>query len=163
LTTPPYKFAEDPIGQLRRQQARINAIRKKLDGAATKVTSKDRSITVTIGQNGTLESIEFNTQKFRRMAPAELGSILAETIRQAQVKSRERVLRAFQPVLPDIMGVGNILAGKATLDDFFDNAIREVNEMARSAMPPPSAANGKTANGRKVNGTTVNGKDIDHE
>jgi hypothetical protein len=166
VSIPPYKFADDPINELRRQQARIGAIRKKLGTSPTKVTSKDRGITVTIGQNGTLESIEFNSQKFRKMAPAELGTALVETIRKAQLESRERILRAYQPVLPNIMGIGNVMAGKSSLDEVFEDAIREVEGMMRGIPPNATvngnAAGGKAANGSTVNGSTVNRKDGTH-
>jgi hypothetical protein len=159
VSTPPYMPADDPIGELRRQQARIGAIRKKLGTSTTKVTSNDRGITVTISQNGTLESIEFNSQKFRKMAPAELGAILTETIKKAQVESRERIMRAYKPVLPDIMGIGNPMAGAASIDEIFDNAAREIQEMMRG-IPPRGAASGNGASGRSFNGSTVNDRTV---
>jgi DNA-binding protein YbaB len=116
---------EEAAKELRRRQARLKAIRKKLEGTTTKVSSSDRLVTVTIGQAGYLESIEFNSHKFRRMLPAELGAVLVETIRQAQAQARERLLRTHQPLPPDTMGVGGGLSSKTTLERMFEDAIRQ--------------------------------------
>lgn len=142
-------LVEEAAQELRRQRARLKAIRKKLDGTATKVSSRDKMVTVTVGQAGNLESIEFHSQKFRRMPPAELGAVLLETIRQAQAQSRERIIRAYQPLLPDIMGIGDVLAGKRDLDQMFEDAIRQANEMMPDRMPTRTTVNGRTsANGK---------------
>src|SRR6266702_4278908 len=100
MSTAMHNLVEEAAKELGRRQARRKAIRKKLEGTTTKVSSLDRMVTVTIGEAGNLESIEFNSQKFRRMPPAELGAALVETIRQAQAQTRERLLRAYQPLLP---------------------------------------------------------------
>jgi hypothetical protein len=154
----PNNMAQDPVKELRRQQARLKAISKKIGDSTTKVSSKDRMVTVTMGPHSGLESIEFNSQKFRKMAPAELGTVLVETIRQAQAEARERVLRAYRPVLPDAIDIGSILAGKTDMDQLFNDAIRQASEPTLGRKPQTAAANGKAANGKAFNGNTVNGK-----
>jgi len=128
------KGAEDLIRgaaeELRQQQARIKEIRKELDGVTFKATSKDRMITVTVDTKGEVASIVFNTAKFRRMAPAELGAILAETIRQARAESRDKVLDAYQSLIPSGMGLADAFSGKGSLDldKIFDDAFSKANE-----------------------------------
>jgi DNA-binding protein YbaB len=153
----PNNMDQDPVKELRRQQSRLKAIRKKIGDSTTKVSSKDRMVTVTMGPHGGLESIEFNSQKFRKMAPAELGTVLVETIRQAQVEARESVLRAYRPVLPDAIGIDSILAGKTDVDQLFNDAIRQASELTLGRKPQPAAANGKAANGNGFNGNGSNG------
>jgi DNA-binding protein YbaB len=162
MSTAMHNLVEEAAKELRRRQARLKAIRKKLEGTTIKVSSKDRMVTVTIGQTGTLESIEFNSQKFRRMAPSELEAVLVETIRQAQAETRERLLRAYQPLLPDTMGIGNILAGKTDLDQMFEDAIRQADGLMSGQTPVRAGASGRAAaNGRAgANGrAAANGKD----
>lgn len=115
--------------ELRRQQENLLAARKKLTDVTTKVTSKDRMVTVILDSRGQLSSIAFNSQKFRKMAPAELGSVLVETISQAQAESRERVMRAFGPLLPAGLDLPGLMAGKTDLNKIFDDARRHADEM----------------------------------
>jgi DNA-binding protein YbaB len=86
--------------ELMSSQAKLKTIRERLQGSVTKVRSKDKMVTVTLDMHGFVEAVDFHTKKFRTMAPAELGAVLAQTIRQAQTQARERVLRAYQPILP---------------------------------------------------------------
>jgi DNA-binding protein YbaB len=160
-----HDIVEKAAKDLRRTQTRLKAIRKKLDGTVTKVSSRDRMVTVTINQSGGMESIEFNSQKFRRMAPAELGSVLVETIRQAQAQSRERLLRAYQPLLPDHLGARDFMAGKTDLDQVFEDAMRQADELMPGQMPIRTTVRGRpSANGRaSSNGrASANGKDDHH-
>ncbi|HUZ26733.1 MAG TPA: YbaB/EbfC family nucleoid-associated protein [Streptosporangiaceae bacterium] len=114
---------------LRRHQEGLLAARKKLADVSTKMTSKDHSVTVTVNERGQLSSISFNSQKFRRMAPAELGSMLVETIAKAQEESRQLVLRTFQPFLPKGFDLPGLMAGNSDLSKMFEDARRHADEM----------------------------------
>lgn len=46
------------------------------------------------------------------MAPAELGAMLVQTIRQAQAETRERFLRANEPLRPDNTGPDSPVSGQ---------------------------------------------------
>jgi len=115
--------------ELRRRQERLQKARAKLTDASSKARSKDGMVTVIVDARGQLSAINFNSQKFRRIAPAELSSILVETIVRAQAESRERVLRAFKPLLPQGLDLSDVLAGKTDLKQMFDDAVRESDEM----------------------------------
>jgi hypothetical protein len=133
--------------ELRRQQEGLVAARTELGDTSTKVTSKDGMVTVVLDPRGQLGSITFHSQKFRRIAPAELGSILVETITKAQEECRERVMRAFQPFIPKNLNLREMMAGKTDLNQMFEDAIREADEMMPGRTPGPrntrSAKEGK--------------------
>jgi hypothetical protein len=159
MTTEMHGFLEEATKELRRQQARLKAVRRKLERTATKVSSRDRMVTVTIDHTGDLERIEFNSQKYRRLPPAELGTVLVETIRQAQAQNRERLARAYQPLLPGPMDIGPAVTGRADLDELFDGAIRQAGELLPDQMPDRAASNGHA----KTNGySRANGKGNHH-
>jgi DNA-binding protein YbaB len=146
-----HNMIEEAAKELRRQQARLATIRKKMDGTTTRVASKDKMITVTIGQAGGVESIEFKSQKFRQMAPAELGALLVETIRQAQAKSRERLYRAYQPLLPEGLGLSatGVITGKTTLEQMYEDTLRQVDDLVPGDGPVRTNGNGHAnGNGR---------------
>jgi DNA-binding protein YbaB len=148
MTTPMHNALQDAENELRRQQARLKSVRKKLDGATTKVMSRDRMVTVTLGVNGQLESIEFHTQKFRKMAPAELGSVIAETIRQAQAKTTERVLRAYRPLMPDSDMLTSMLKGTG-LDEMMEVAKRRADDLMPGNQSAPAAGPSASNGGKK--------------
>jgi len=161
-----YGFVEEAAKELRRQQARLKAIHRKLEGSVTKVSSKDRMVTVTIGQAGNLETIEFNSEKYRRLPPAELGAVLVETIRRAQARNRERLVRAYQPLLPDTMDIGGAVTGRVDLDQMFEDAIRQADDLLSNSGPDRATANGHAgANGQAgANGHYgTNGKGNHHD
>jgi hypothetical protein len=149
-----HNMIDEAARELRRQRERLETIRKKVDGSTTKVTSKDRLVTVTIGQGGNVESIEFNSQKFRRMAPAELSAVLVETISQAQTQGRERLYRAFRPLLPKGMGLdfGGTVTGKTTLEQMYEDAIRQVDELTPDGTPIRTNGNGHANGNGHVSG-----------
>jgi DNA-binding protein YbaB len=137
MTNGMHDLLREAADELRQQQARLKSIRGELQDVTFKATSKDRMITVTIDTTGEVSSIAFNTAKFRRMAPAELGAILVETIRQARAESRDRVLGAYRSLLPSGMGLADMFAGQGDLDldKIFDDAFRQANETFASMRP----------------------------
>jgi DNA-binding protein YbaB len=120
--------------ELMRVQAKLQEVQDKLQDTVTKVRSKDRMVTVTIGPNGQVQAIDFHTQKFRQMAPAELGSVLAQTLRQAQVQARQRVLRACQPLVPP-GSTGDGTGGPRSAEQFFEEVRRVIAERTSPRGP----------------------------
>jgi|ERR1700733_10388790 DNA-binding protein YbaB len=112
-----------------RTQAKLRSIREKLQDTQTKVRSKDRMVTVTIDQRGMVAAIDFHSRKFQRMAPAELGSALLEAVRQAQSQARDRVLRAYLPLMPEGMPRDG-MPGEEDPESRFEEARRRIAEMA---------------------------------
>jgi len=104
-------------------------------------------ITVILDARGQLTKLNFNTQKFRRIAPTELSSILVETISRAQAESRDQVLRAYQNFLPESVDVRGMMSGKTDINEMFEDAMRQADEMmadGKLRFPRPrSAGNGK--------------------
>ena len=136
-----HRKIQEAAAELDRSQERLGKLRGQLAKASTKVTSADRMVTVELDSSGELSSIRFNSQKFRRLAPAELAGILLDTITKARAQSRERILGAFRSVMPAGAGMGldDLLAGKPDLDKMFDNARRQAREMVASLGADPAA------------------------
>jgi DNA-binding protein YbaB len=119
----------EAVAELRRQQERLEKVSSNLREVKTKVRSKDGAITVTLDGGGEVSSITFNTTKFRRMAPAELGAALVETIKQARAKSREHVMKAYRSFIPAGVGLDDLFEGKADMSHVFDDAVRRANDI----------------------------------
>jgi DNA-binding protein YbaB len=120
----------EAISELRQQQEKLQAVSSQLRENKTKVRSKDGMITVTLEAGGEISSIDFNTAKFRRMAPAELGAALVDTIRQARAQSREQVLNAYRSFIPSGVGLDGMFDGKGgNVNSIFDDAVRKANDI----------------------------------
>jgi hypothetical protein len=115
--------------EFKRTQDKLQSIRDKLEGTVTKVRSADRMVTITLDMNGFVEAVDFHSQKFRNMAPAQLGTVLAETLRNAQKQARTRVLRAYLPLLPADMPVDGMPGGR-NLEQMFEEAKRAVADIS---------------------------------
>jgi DNA-binding protein YbaB len=123
----PYSLAE-ASAELRRQQERLHAVRSRLREIKTKVVSKDGMITVTLDGRGEVSSIAFNTAKFRRMAPVELGAALVQVIGQARAQARDELMSAYRPFIPDGLGLEDLTEGKGNLSRLFDDAVRTAED-----------------------------------
>jgi DNA-binding protein YbaB len=119
----------DAVAELRRKQEQLQTVSSKLRETKTKVRSKDGAITVTLDGSGEVSSIDFNTTKFRRMAPAELGAALVETIRQARAQSREQVMSAYRSFIPAGVGLDDLFSGKGNFNRAFDDAVRRADDI----------------------------------
>jgi DNA-binding protein YbaB len=120
---------EEATAELRRQQERLRGVRSQLRDVKSKVTSKDGMITVALDGRGDISSIAFNTAKFRRMAPAELGSALVEVIGRARQQAREQVAEAYRSFIPAGLNIEDLLTGKADFTAMFDDAVRKANDI----------------------------------
>ena len=134
----------DPIqratDELRHQQKLLKSLRGKMKDLTAKTMSKDGMVTVVTGAGGEVTSITFNTQKFRRMAPAELGAVLVETIGRARAQRRDQAIAAYRPLMPPGMGLERILAGQTGLDEMVDDAIRKSTKMMADRDPGHAGA-----------------------
>jgi DNA-binding protein YbaB len=120
---------EEAVAELRRQQERLDAVRSQVRDMKSKVISKDGAITVTLDGQGEVSAIAFNTAKFRRMAPTELGAALVDVIRQARTQSREQMMSAYRPLIPEGLGLDDLFSGKGNLNRMFDDAVRKAHDV----------------------------------
>ena len=125
----PGKAFEDAVAEMYRTQERLKSARAQLSKEPTKVTSKDHMVTVVVDGRGELTSIVFNTAKFRRMAPAELGAALIEVISQARAEGRRQVISAYRDLLPQGMNLEEMMSGNFNTDNMMEAAKRRGEEI----------------------------------
>ena len=121
-------YVQEALEELRSQRERILKARAALTGRSTTVRSKDRSVAVTVDGRGAVTAIDFVSTKFRRMAPAELGSLLVETIEAARKEAAEQAAETFQPLFPAGVDLRAMLSGKVDFDQMFSDAIKASQE-----------------------------------
>jgi DNA-binding protein YbaB len=133
--TDPHKAFDKAMEDLQRTQERLKAVRQKLNDKPIKITSKDGMISITMDSAGDVSAIAFNTQKWRRMAPAELGAALVAAITQARHQGRAQLAEAYQPFLPDGLDLSKIMSGKFSVDSIFDSARRRGEKIMAEVQP----------------------------
>jgi DNA-binding protein YbaB len=131
----PHKAFDKAMEDLQRTQERLKAVRQKLDDKPVKITSKDGMISITMDSAGDVSAIAFNTQKWRRMAPAELGAALLAALTQAKAQSRSQLAEAYRPFLPEGLDLSKIMSGKFSVDSIFDSARRRSEKIMAEAQP----------------------------
>jgi DNA-binding protein YbaB len=116
------------MAELQRTRQRLTALRSEMAEASTTVSSKDKMISVTVDGRGAVTGITFQTAKWRRMAPAELGAALVSTIAAARQEAMERAADKYQPVFPAGMPARQLLSGRLDLDKMFADVVRRAGE-----------------------------------
>jgi DNA-binding protein YbaB len=96
------------------QQAAAEA-RQKMMAASATVRSSNRVVSVTVNGSGQVSAIVFHDDKYRRMAPAELATLLLRTIQQARTDVLAQVKAVAGPMLLPGMSFDDVLAGKVDL------------------------------------------------
>jgi DNA-binding protein YbaB len=139
VSAQPHESFQEAVNELRSSQERLRSLRDQMQSKTTKVTSKDGMVTVTLDGRSEVSSIAFNTAKFRRMAPAELGAMLVETISRARSEGRTRVVDAYRSVFPNGMDIDAIMTGKFSVDKIFDDAVRRADAIMADGQPRPAA------------------------
>ena len=135
----PKKAFEDTMAELFRTQERLKSVQTRLKKKPTKITSKDGMITVILDDRGEVTSISFNTAKFRRMAPAELGSALVEVIGRARAEGRSQVIGAYRQFLPEGTDLEKIMSGKLDMESMLTAAKRHGEQILADAQRPVRA------------------------
>lgn len=86
--------------RISRAQELLAKTRKQVEDTRVTARSADNLITVVTDGQGELVSITFNTARWRRMAPAELGAALVKTVNQAREDARAELMNSYSGVLP---------------------------------------------------------------
>ncbi len=96
------------------QQARtdLQTVQDRVRAATATVKSSKGMVTVTVGPQGDITELTFNTRGYRTMAPAELSTVLTETIAKARAEVAEQMRGAITPFLPAGASFDDLTQGK---------------------------------------------------
>nr|WP_221382676.1 YbaB/EbfC family nucleoid-associated protein [Actinoplanes polyasparticus] len=115
------------------EQRKLAEFQKKMASASTVTESANKMVTATFDGRGELVKLVFNNTKYRSMAPAELATMVTDTIRRGRASAFGKIGEmAGGPVIPGV-DFGDLAAGQVDLD-------KVVNSMLRSAFGRPTVA-----------------------
>jgi DNA-binding protein YbaB len=90
-------WLDDFEARLADLQKKSEDLQDNIAAASATVSSKDDSVTVTVGPNGGLQNLELG-HRACDLGPARLTALILETARAAQRKASEKVVEAFEPL-----------------------------------------------------------------
>jgi hypothetical protein len=94
--------------ELQRQAQKITAT----------VLAAKRAFSVTVGAQGQITELSFPTEAYRKMAPAELASVIKLTVEKARLQAAEELGELMAPVLPEGFSMTDMVQGKADISAF---------------------------------------------
>ncbi|MEU1586886.1 YbaB/EbfC family nucleoid-associated protein [Micromonospora sp. NPDC005710] len=106
---------EAALQTLAEERQRLGRMHERM-AQGTTTTSKDRMLSVVVNGRGEILKLTFHNTRYRQMAPAELASLVTETIAAARVESLSQLADvAGDEVLPGI-SLQELAGGKVDLD-----------------------------------------------
>ena len=125
MTTPMYNRLEAALTELREQQEKIREFNTVQKEQRTTILSKNRMVSVTVDSAGRLTDLALKGNRYRNLAPAELASVIKETITRAQVAAEQAVRQAASGLLPgENRGFDNLFGKGLSFDELFDEAVK---------------------------------------
>jgi DNA-binding protein YbaB len=93
------------------------------DEASTTVRAKDHSLEMTFDGRGELVDLVFNSSKYRAMPPAQLASVIIETLRAGREQAQQKMNELMG--VPDIPGLDlqGLASGKVRPDEMINSLI----------------------------------------
>ncbi|XVV13940.1 YbaB/EbfC family nucleoid-associated protein [Actinoplanes sp. CA-131856] len=125
MSSPLENRLEQAMAEFEQHKAKVAGFEARMAEAATTVVAKNRALSVTVNAQGEPTEVKFLTGAYRTMAPAELGSLVAETVRAAQHDARQQAASLFAELLPGGMPVLDMLTGPVD----FDATMREITQV----------------------------------
>ncbi|WP_020660766.1 YbaB/EbfC family nucleoid-associated protein [Amycolatopsis benzoatilytica] len=113
------KMLEDALGAYQRQRDHYDETRREIENATSTATSARREVTATVGRTGELTELSFPTSAYKRMAPAELASVIVQTISAARQQSMAAAAELMAPMLPPGISAADLMSGKADVHTLF--------------------------------------------
>lgn len=132
VSSPLQNRLEQAMAEFEEHKAKMAGFGAQLAQATTTITSKSRTLSITVNAQGETTEVKFLSGAYRTMAPAELGTLIAETTRAAQDEARRKAASLFAELLPAGMPVLDMLTGPVD----FDATMREITQVFDEAKQP---------------------------
>jgi len=143
MSSPLHDQMESALANLRFQQEKIREFGVAMAGRTTSVTSKDRMLSVAVDSNGRLVEMKFRGNRYRSLAPAELASLIIDTVAKAQETASREALDAVAELVPDAFQLARLKSGELDLDEMFDAAVRLAEQPVVAADAPGEEPGGR--------------------
>ncbi|MFE0022039.1 YbaB/EbfC family nucleoid-associated protein [Amycolatopsis sp. NPDC059021] len=142
----PNQVAEDAWATLEKEKQKLAELGKHWDEATTTVRAKDQSLEMKFDGRGELTDLTFNTSKYRSMAPAELASVIVETLRKGRAESQQKVSELMGTAAVPGLDLDGLTSGKVRPDEMINSLMGPMLETLSGFgldIQPPKPENHK--------------------
>ena len=91
MTMPYDGELRDLLDQYRRQRAELGDMQREMREISATASAGQQAVRVTVDAQGDITDLAFPTGAYRRMAPAELASVLTSTLRLARAEAARKM------------------------------------------------------------------------
>jgi DNA-binding protein YbaB len=103
---------EGLLAEYEKQRQQAIDTRQRINELTGTATAPRQTVKVTVSAQGEIQTIEFPTGAYRRMAPKELADALTDTINAARAKALEQVAELMSAQLPEGVNFADLLQGR---------------------------------------------------
>lgn len=119
MTTQHEQMLEDALAAYRHQQEHLAGAKERMASVTGTATSGRREVSATVGRTGEVTELSFPTSAYKRMAPAELASVIVRTIAEARQKAVDASAAELAPMLPPGFSAHDLMNGTVDVQALF--------------------------------------------
>lgn len=121
----------EALTSLRAEQEKIAAALGKLGEVTASATTKDRTIKATVDGQGRLVELDFKGQKWRDLAPKELGAKIVEVVTEAQQQASGATVELMAGLTPAGVDLKRLRVEGPDLEAMITSVIEDSGRLAR--------------------------------
>jgi DNA-binding protein YbaB len=110
---------EQTLAEYRQRRADLQQMQEQMASMSSTATAPRNVVSATVDTHGQITGIAFPTNAYKNMAPAELASVVRDTVRKAQTMAREQLVELMEPMMPAGMSMRGKEPGKLDIDRLF--------------------------------------------
>lgn len=120
---------------LEQERKRLAEVSKHQQEDSTTVQAKDHSLEATFDGRGELTGLKFNGNKYRSMAPAQLASVIVETIQAGRTQSMGKLTEQLSGGAMPGIDLAGVASGKVDPSAVLDQLMKPILGMAEEMAP----------------------------
>ncbi|WEH43417.1 YbaB/EbfC family nucleoid-associated protein [Streptomyces sp. NBC_01218] len=124
------------MAELAATEAAVGRAEERLRQVSVTVSSKDRSVRVTVGPQGEVTHLEFLDGKYRTMGATGLAAVVMEALREARTRMGREVVDTLRPLVESAPGRPASARLDVDWEKLFGSEAAGAGETAAGAAPP---------------------------
>jgi len=121
----------EALTSLRAEQEKIAAALAKLGEVTASATTKDHTIKATVDGQGRLVELDFKGQKWRDLAPKELGAKIVEVVTEAQQQASGATVELMAGLTPTGVDLERLRVEGPDLEAMITSVIEDTGRWSR--------------------------------
>lgn len=118
MSNPHAERLEQLRAQYLEQIADLRDTQRKMREISCTVTAPRQVVSVTVGHGGFVKDVRFPNSAYKKLAPAELSSVIVKAIADAQQQVARETATLMAPMLPPGVDAEKLFSGELDVDSF---------------------------------------------